>query len=379
MSGWNSEKNQIEYLFLDMEWNQAADTTGLEGRDAIQIGALAADITMQKVRTFSKAIRLKNPERLTEETCRVTHTSADNLMLANPEGTVLKNFMKTFPTYRYIVVWSRETYDLWKRDMKRYAFSLKRHQVIVLQEVLNLIAGDEKQTIGFERALRCAEIKYVSGYLHYCKHDVEYLYQLFIKCQKQYSEMTMQEPCVANRHTKRLHDPGCRYVSRMSSETELIKQKSDIFTGYTVCKCCEKEWKRWGWNDKKWLQRRRRESLKQLPLTEKNIEKICSYFQMTYVVCNGTIFIRTPFSRWIIYLKNDKVVNLFHGNDRISKSQYCKKQKKKCLEGYHKQKMPSDNLYEIIQYIKAHDSSKMKRMPKKTRLEKLFDMIAVQS
>lgn len=177
----------------------------------------------------------------------MTHTSADNLMLANPEGTVLKNFMKTFPTYRYIVVWSRETYDLLKRDMKRYAFSLKRHQVIVLQEVLNLIAGDEKQTIGFERALRCAEIKYVSGHLHYCKHDVEYLYQLFIKCQKQYREMTMQEPCVANRHTKRLHDPGCRYVSRMSSETALIKPKSDIFTGYTVCKCCEKEWKRWGW------------------------------------------------------------------------------------------------------------------------------------
>ena len=32
-----------EYLFLDLEWNQAPGTVGVSGREAIQIGAVAAD------------------------------------------------------------------------------------------------------------------------------------------------------------------------------------------------------------------------------------------------------------------------------------------------------------------------------------------------
>lgn len=32
-----------EYLFLDLEWNQAPGTVGVSGREAIQIGVVAAD------------------------------------------------------------------------------------------------------------------------------------------------------------------------------------------------------------------------------------------------------------------------------------------------------------------------------------------------
>ena len=37
------EKGPFEYLFLDIEWNQAPGTSGLDGREAIQIGVVAAD------------------------------------------------------------------------------------------------------------------------------------------------------------------------------------------------------------------------------------------------------------------------------------------------------------------------------------------------
>ena len=47
----------------------------------------------------------------------------------------------------------------------------------------------------------------------------------------------------------------------------------------------------------------------------------------------------------------------------------------KCTEGYHKQKLPSNNFYEVVQYIKNHDDSMVKRMAKKNRLEKLFDVV----
>ena len=62
------ENEQFEYLFLDIEWNQAPGTTGLEGREAIQIGVVAADAKMQKVKIFSKAIRLSEPNLFNEKT-----------------------------------------------------------------------------------------------------------------------------------------------------------------------------------------------------------------------------------------------------------------------------------------------------------------------
>ena len=50
------EKEQLEYLFLDLEWNQAPGTTGLDGREAIQIGVVATDIKIQKTKILLSAI-----------------------------------------------------------------------------------------------------------------------------------------------------------------------------------------------------------------------------------------------------------------------------------------------------------------------------------
>ena len=36
-------KCKIEYLFLDIEWNQAPKTTDIEEREPVQIGIVAAD------------------------------------------------------------------------------------------------------------------------------------------------------------------------------------------------------------------------------------------------------------------------------------------------------------------------------------------------
>ena len=92
-------------------------------------------------------------------------------MQARPEDIVLTNFSQTFPEYQYIVVWSQETFELFKRDMKNYKIPMQKHQVIVLQEVVNAVAGNGKKMIGFELALIGAGIDYIPNYLHYSKHD----------------------------------------------------------------------------------------------------------------------------------------------------------------------------------------------------------------
>ena len=85
------EEKQVEYLFLDIEWNQAPGTIELGGREAIQIAAVAVDAEMQKIKTFSKAIKMSNPERFNKKTEKITHTPLETIMQGKSEDIVLKN------------------------------------------------------------------------------------------------------------------------------------------------------------------------------------------------------------------------------------------------------------------------------------------------
>ena len=115
------EKEQLEYLFLDLEWNQAPGTTGLDGREAIQIGVVAADTKIQKTKTFSKAIRLSDPSLFNEKTQIVTHTPITNIMQGKEENVVLTKFAKHFPD---IIILSYGTEILmicsWRYEKIRY-------------------------------------------------------------------------------------------------------------------------------------------------------------------------------------------------------------------------------------------------------------------
>lgn len=384
MEGVKREKEQFEYLFLDIEWNQEPGTSGLDGREAIQIGVVAADAQIQKVKTFSKAIRLSDSKVFNEETEIISHSSKAHVMRGNEVKAVLEKFALSFPQYCHLIVWSRDTYDLFLRDMRKNGVTIKRHKAVVLQDVLGVIAGNSNNPIGFEKALICSGIKYVPNYLHYAKHDANYLYQLFYQCFQQYSSMiAKEESCFANVATKMLHTEDCRYVQSLSAERKVEVPKSIIFSGYTVCKCCGKKenWKRLEWElsrTQKTKNKNYRDDLKQLPLTETNIEKICKWFKLSYSVSSNAVFVRTAFSRWIVYLREDKVKELLHENYRANKSQYFNKQKMKCTEGYHKQKLPSESFFEVIQYIKYHDAGTVKRMVKKSRLEKLLEMVEME-
>ena len=47
--------------------------------------------------------------------------------------------------------------------------------------------------------------------------------------------------------------------------------------------------------------------LRELPLTEENMSMICNKFRLEYNVETNAVFIRTPFSRWIVHVKNNRV------------------------------------------------------------------------
>lgn len=113
------EKGPFEYLFLDIEWNQAPGTSGLDGREAIQIGVVAADAQIQKVKTFSKAIRLSDPKVFNEETEIISHSTIAHVMRGNEEKAVLEKFAQSFPQYCHLIVW--------RRDSQQYFIAQNEH------------------------------------------------------------------------------------------------------------------------------------------------------------------------------------------------------------------------------------------------------------
>ncbi len=441
------KREELEYLFVDVEWNQAPGTKDLEGREPVQIAAIAtnSDFYIAKMfskairvpvqiaaiatnsdfyiaKMFSKAIRVSNADLISEDTLRITHTSVANIMRAKSEEEVLSCFAQTFYEYHYIVMWNRPAYDLLKKELKKYGISMKEHQVLILQEILGVIAGDGDKEIGFKTALECAQIKYDPSYLHYARHDVNYLYQLFVKCLQIYEKRTENEYCIVNTRTRKLHTKNCVYMRSTKPEHILMVSKKAIFWGCTICKHCggNNTWKKFNW-DYKCEDQKQKEKLSQLLLTEENIEKICKRFKvschisndMVFIrtafsrwivylkdnkvekvfhlteeniekickrfkvschISNDMVFIRTAFSRWIVYLKDNKVEKVFHENYRSNKSQLCKRNLK-YMEGYHKQKCPSDEFYKVIRYIKSHDAGMVKKLYKKNRVEKLLENI----
>ena len=222
------EKEQFEYLFLDLEWNQPVGTTELTDREAVQIAIVAADEAMNQVKSFSRAIRLRSPESLNPHTVKIIHMPEYNIMQGRSREEVMECVRQTFPAYRYIVVWTRDTYDLFKRDMRACGIAMSKHRVVVLQDVLAVIAGSGQSKIRFEHALQCAEIEYELNYLHHSKHDANYLYQLFTKCYRQYFKLTREEYCNTNIFSGKMHSAKCRYVRNYQPEAVLLTPKSLI-------------------------------------------------------------------------------------------------------------------------------------------------------
>lgn len=328
-------------------------------------------------RNFSKAICLSNPEKHNSATLALSHYTFDAIMQANSEDDIFERVSKSFPKYKYVVVWTNDTYELFKSGMNRYGIVMPRHRVIVLQQLLMHIAGDGINQIGFERALKKTGIEYQRNYLHYSKHDVSYMYQLFCKCYYVFRKLTKKEFCFINTKSHILHIQGCRYM-HSSNEACLSKTTKDmIFKGNRLCKVCgyEDDWNRLLWIIGSGENQRNNEAfLRRLSLTEENMSMICDKFHLDYNIARDAVFIRTPFSRWIVYINNNRVIELMHENYRKKRNV----DRKKCLEGYHKQKLHSNRFYDVIAYIKDHDTSMLNGLGNKSRVEVILDKIKAQ-
>lgn len=163
---------ETEYLFVNLKWNQIPETEDIEHREPIQIGIVAADENLQKEKIFSKAIRLSDPTHINKDALKLYRTTLENIMNANTKEDIFGRVVRTFPTYKYIVTWNKNIYSLFKYTMKQCGFSMRRHTVIILQDILSIVASDGKRKIGFSQAIPDA-LQMAASYLEYVDAEID--------------------------------------------------------------------------------------------------------------------------------------------------------------------------------------------------------------
>ena len=367
----------VKYLFLDIEWNAKDGSQNIADWEPILVAAIGTDDKFNILKKFSKRVGLEDISTLTAKTCQLTHAKKEEVSLAKPACEVFKNFSITCSKYEFIVVWTRETYEVYRQEMERFRLSIPKHRVLCLQEILSTIAMDENRNPGFEFSLRQAGISYRHNLLHYSKYDVAYLHELFKSMCEKYEKQTKDESCVVNTGTRKIHRTDCRYA-RANHTVEMQDTKKLLFSGYKPCQCCflETDWRRFRWakSTKEDLKRRKAKKLRLSPLTDENIEKICESFGLTCNFVADMVSISTASGYWRIYLNNkDKVSHVMHANFRVNRSTAFQRGRIKCNQGFHNQNLKMDNFYDVVGYIYCHDKKMMQG--KKKRIDFLFDKI----
>lgn len=317
---------KFEYLFVDIEWNQTPGTNGIEDREPIQIGIVGTDENMNLKKTFSRAMRLSSEEKYNPDTLALSHSTLNSIMEANSEEVVLQKVKRSFPNYKYVVVWTNDTYELFKRGMDTYGYSMPRHRVIVFQKILMHIASNGVNQIGFERALKQTGVEYQKNFLHYSKHDANYMYQLFCKCYDEYTKWTRHEVCYLNKASHIIHTDNCRYMNRNQALFLNKEAKNVIFQGNRICKVCgcEDAWNRLQWGTRADVnQNSRAEYLRGLPLTDENIGMICNRFRLYYNIAPDAVFaILHEVGHWVYMCNNNYSPQEFKERDSVERKRF---------------------------------------------------------
>ncbi len=345
---------RYEYLFIDIEWNDPAPDHDPKYWDPVSVALIGTDGDLEIKGRYSASISPRRPKLLTEDICTLVHQSRENLLRANTEEKVFANISSRFPRVENIVVWNHHAYYVFTECAKRTGCHLSRHRVIVLQDILGVVASERKSLFRFDKALTRAGIDVKENYLHYAKHDVEYLHQWYKVTLERYRDMTAGETCIVSQRTRILHTPECRYVKDGDQE---VASKDIIFRGYRPCRCCgtATEWDRFKWKGakkKKAKKTKKKEPKTYNQLTDEKIKEYCESLGLRGAVAVDLVYVRSPYCGWVLLLEGDKVQTVLHENYRPGDRKGT----------YHKQKMHTHDFFKTVRYIYFHDKDFMKRL-----------------
>lgn len=363
---------KIKYLFLDIEWNSASKTYDNTKDEILEMAFVAFSEDFKIEKKFARIVKPEHIDQVSKETLQLLHLSKKTLEDAKEISIILEKFQKTFQQFEILIVWNKAAYHLLIENMETEKFKLPKHRVVVLQDVLSALSGNNKGKIGFERALKKYGVSYNSKQLHWAKYDVGCLKKLFCSASYQcHKQRILVEDCsmVKSSNSLVIHNVECHYVAYIKEKYQMKANIMDFFNGYALCKHCVSA-RRFP----KLLFYKTADWSSEIQLHEEVIKKLCTQYHLKYQIGEGVIFIQTKVSSWRIYHNYEKVTEVYHENYRFKKSQ--KFINRKCNDGFHKQDIKGESLFEVLQYIQQHDKFFFReKKSAKQRIDILFEKL----
>lgn len=361
----------MKYLFLDVEWNQMNQEFYLLEDEILEIAGICFTDDFTSSRKFSKIVQPEHMESVKAETLKLLGISVQTLYEAMHLPEVIERFCKTFPKYEVIVVWNKNSYDLFVYQCGCYGIKLPGHRVVIVQELISIITNKKDRHAGIHKVMNECRLKYNSKSLHHAKYNVECLEKLYIVIRRTYQKRCdlAGENYMKADNSYVIHHKKCHHASIIRETGRMNVKGADLFEGYHVCRHCKKHFLK---IDLKNCDTKK-PVLKDL-WDDDYINGLCNHFGLTCQISNGVIFVKTNIATWRIYHNGKKVLEVYHENYRFRKDQFCKK--KKCNEGYHKQEINDETLFGVLRYIQSHDKHLYStKKIRKSKVEQLFEKI----
>ena len=346
----------IRRLFCYIEYNEIkkSDEFNPDNYDLIEIGA-SLYVDDEEVKSYARFVRPQHFELMTKERyLSFGGLKESDLQQAEALEDISRRFYKTFYEYDLLIMWSREDYEILMINLIKGGHIQAEHKAIFLKDLIQITNGYCKS---FIKELKYYNVKVEDRYnLHYSKFKVRYLAKLYFAAKKSYSVFLKKEGIihVRSKYGNVIHNVECDIARRIPVKNIIEASRADFFDGISLCKrCCQGKMRLLP--DKEHI----RFSSK-YQFDEFQVAKMCAEFGMEYQIAEGIIFINTKMSSWRLFHDNVLVTKVYHENLRMDDYENTGREKRDFEKGYHRQRVYSRNLYDVLYYIHVHDRDMLK-------------------
>lgn len=334
----------MSWLSLDIEWNQIAKSGE---RDVLSIaGVLRKEWTDRPI-VFESYVQPRHLELVTTDTLELLHTDRRTLASAPPLKSALANFCTMLERCDTLIVWHRDTLEIFTAILDRHGLCFPVGQVVILQELLGVLVEKPRWFRGFPFPLMldALDVKYRPGRLHKSKYDAIYLMGLYDAIHRQLMEQNSEAALYHTKSSGTLHAPGCRYL--IGRETEPVRWDAAI-SGSPIWQCCVKT----GNLRVLRLPKPKKHSVAHPPaFSEQALTRHCDNLGLRCSCSIGWVFIASPAGHWKIQHTDGVVSAIYHENHKTAMT---------ANPCYHRQDVSIPNIFQAVTYIRNHDLGRLR-------------------
>ena len=247
-----SEHKQMNYIILDLEWNQSSEGKVNRNEDIpfeiIEIGAIKMDEEYNVIGEYSQLIRPKVYQDMHKVTEDLIHIQMEDLERGKPFETVMNQFLEWCGEDYMFCTWGPLDLIELQRNMNYYgmeALSDRPFAYLDVQKIFGIAFEDKYSRRTLEHAVDFLEIEKDIPF-HRAFSDAYYTAKVLAKCPKEalvyVSYDTYRIPSTKAKEIHAVFPDYTKYISREFKKKESITSDREVMS--TKCYLCNKPAKR---------------------------------------------------------------------------------------------------------------------------------------